>query len=730
MFLTQDMTIHWKKIAIFSVAIVISFFSLFSVQKDIRYFFSNTFVIDYGALLLACFLLYLTNIFSTLRLQSLMKGEGWGLSFRTLHRLNMLSLLSGALFLNFIGQSLSRVETFKKHGISSSLIIKVTFAERILGALILSMLSLCSGIVFLFGDVFLLDPTVKKTLLNIMVCLLFVVPFSLFLQRSKLSFSYLKAEFFKNSFGAFFYTFLSFLSMACSYFFILKALGNNFDSFFLIIFASFIVMFLASLPISLNGWGVREYSSVFFFGLLGIQSREAFAASLLIGVLSLVVLVLSACFYYKKNANESFDTKHEATRFVQNSLSNYITKLFLFFLPLGFFITIQAMVGGVYLSMSPLDAIIVFVALLAFFEMTFPRNFLQAMFFGFLVLLSSFLIGYADFGFTSFAFNNRLIGYLILCCYLLSGFYLANVDQKQNNVLFTLSNFLIFALLICVFDVVIRWSQILSSSIIIGESRYIMQGMLANRNAFSYLILMSMSLVISYYNNFDWLKRNHFKIYIIGFFAAVLFFNGSRTGFITFFALLFFSYRMNALRLKDIAFILMSACFFIGLDWSLLFLKKFLYFFGIQISNDSYNVFFSNISHPESFTDRWRTIVDGWNMFLSSPIWGKGLGAFMNQEIKTQSSPLVIHNSFLMILAEFGLIGFALFMWIFLKLFSYGRSLLKTDRNNGLFILLSMMIFALYALPHDILYQRIHWFLLSYVVGMSLLQKKFIKTKN
>jgi uncharacterized membrane protein YbhN (UPF0104 family) len=56
-------------------------------------------------------------------------------------------------------------------------------------------------------------------------------------------------------------------------------------------------MLVASLPISLSGWGVREMSLVWLLGLLGIAAPAALAFSVVLGVMSLLAAaaVASAC---------------------------------------------------------------------------------------------------------------------------------------------------------------------------------------------------------------------------------------------------------------------------------------------------------------------------------------------------------------------------------------------------------------------------------------------------
>ncbi|MDM7858488.1 lysylphosphatidylglycerol synthase domain-containing protein [Thiopseudomonas acetoxidans] len=55
---------------------------------------------------------------------------------------------------------------------------------------------------------------------------------------------------------------------------------------------AFIVSFLASLPISFGGWGLRELSSMFFVAYLGGSAEAGFVASLFIGLISIGIVLL------------------------------------------------------------------------------------------------------------------------------------------------------------------------------------------------------------------------------------------------------------------------------------------------------------------------------------------------------------------------------------------------------------------------------------------------------
>jgi GalNAc-alpha-(1->4)-GalNAc-alpha-(1->3)-diNAcBac-PP-undecaprenol alpha-1,4-N-acetyl-D-galactosaminyltransferase len=62
------------------------------------------------------------------------------------------------------------------------------------------------------------------------------------------------------------------------------------------------ISFLSSMPVSINGWGIREFFCVQFFGELGLPFAESISIGIMVGSISTIgVLVFSALiFYYKK----------------------------------------------------------------------------------------------------------------------------------------------------------------------------------------------------------------------------------------------------------------------------------------------------------------------------------------------------------------------------------------------------------------------------------------------
>ncbi len=62
------------------------------------------------------------------------------------------------------------------------------------------------------------------------------------------------------------------------------------------------VMFLAMLPFSLAGWGVREGAMVFALGYVGIAREDAFAVSVLLGIVSLIISLPGGLLLFKAAA--------------------------------------------------------------------------------------------------------------------------------------------------------------------------------------------------------------------------------------------------------------------------------------------------------------------------------------------------------------------------------------------------------------------------------------------
>jgi O-antigen ligase len=110
------------------------------------------------------------------------------------------------------------------------------------------------------------------------------------------------------------------------------------------------------------------------------------------------------------------------------------------------------------------------------------------------------------------------------------------------------------------------------------------------------------------------------------------------------------------------------------------------------------------------------TVWQGLSMFLAYPIVGAGLGAYMEEQIRTTGVPLVIHSTPIWLLAETGLVGFAVFMAAAYRLFV--SALPRSDEPAALLLLLILGCLAVMSSVHELMYQRAFWILLGAVVAM------------
>ncbi|HMU31537.1 MAG: O-antigen ligase family protein [Nitrospira sp.] len=123
----------------------------------------------------------------------------------------------------------------------------------------------------------------------------------------------------------------------------------------------------------------------------------------------------------------------------------------------------------------------------------------------------------------------------------------------------------------------------------------------------------------------------------------------------------------------------------------------------------------SKLSYESSNLERWETLTHGLEMWQQSPVLGVGLGVFNEKSPMWAGHPQVIHSTPLWILAEFGLLGGAVFGWTFFLLAHHAIRSGTTQPANCILLLL-LVAFAVFSLAHEIFYQRILWLVLGAVL--------------
>ena len=130
----------------------------------------------------------------------------------------------------------------------------------------------------------------------------------------------------------------------------------------------------------------------------------------------------------------------------------------------------------------------------------------------------------------------------------------------------------------------------------------------------------------------------------------------------------------------------------------------------------------------------------GIRIWKEKPIFGHGLGntnymVYERYKHKTQfpsilkKTPISLHNTFLWLICEMGLVGLIIFIFYPIRITS-SLILSKIKKreyfNNQDFSFLSIIFLTIsFSMTHDILYQRIFWIVLGIIISKSIFNLKY-----
>jgi len=313
------------------------------------------------------------------------------------------------------------------------------------------------------------------------------------------------------------------------------------------------------------------------------------------------------------------------------------------------------------------------------------------------------LLGYAH-GWFSFGSNpwavSKVIGIFILLGYALTAALIVSVAGETGR------DALLKSLLLAFLGIaLLEYGRYLASGF--GFPRLgRVEGFAQDPNAFAFQILIVLSILLS------GLIRHRFAIPALMACLAMIWLSGSRSGVIAACVMLPFALYFRP-RLTGM---ILSAAVLAAVALALpVFIEAALSGTAISNSPSTLNVMLEPRNF--SFDERWRSLELGFDMFASHPIFGAGLGAFVGQVQRADGSPLIIHSSYLWLLAEFGLVGFAIFV---LPLLNIVRHTWRTARCSvtSRIAILVLIGWSTMTLAHDLLYQRLFWFALGAVLAL------------
>lgn len=331
------------------------------------------------------------------------------------------------------------------------------------------------------------------------------------------------------------------------------------------------------------------------------------------------------------------------------------------------------------------------------------------------------------------ALLNKYLGWLVLMAYFGVGAWLAaNLGNPPARMFLRL--FILFFLLTVLTGVVaLIYRDIHPPDIISSMSQ--LRGMMGNRNAYGFIILIILSFMTIYeLKNLQAPFSQWLPWAFYFFLPLILVYNGSRIVFGSAIVLLLLSLILFGRQtLKPVffpfflGFLIVIGMYCVNERWVFRESQN-IYTASFLDAAKTNNFDFENYKNQMNYTGdtvRLRVLSDALELWKQHPIMGAGLGTFLNYQKEKYSDsekPVldIIDTTPLWLLTETGLVGlfaflafYGLILWTCWK----NRSPVKDDLDVlRVALLLILPGFAIMSLFHELLYARHLWFML----GMAL----------
>lgn len=483
--------------------------------------------------------------------------------------------------------------------------------------------------------------------------------------------------------------------------------------------AAALISFAASLPITIGGWGVRELAAVFVLGKLGISAADAVTISIVIGLCATVVILVLTPFVLRKPMSQP---PHDLECTVNTHSVLEIERASAWLLGMAVAVTIffqfhiELPAGVLNLNLADPFAILALaaVSLHALMLRQPPKwriaEFNQILLLFSVLLLIGFIVGWLKIGVTQWALGGRLLGWLVLLGYLSAG-YLIAVHAGARGARRLGETLAATAVIVVLWQVVSRVLYTQGWEVAIPTPNF--EGYSGNRNAFAFQLLAVVALLLAYSRVYAYRAGGVLRVaLLLGVVLAGLVWSGSRAGMLAGIILLLMGGLGGMASRRSIVGAVLMACLMLGGFWL------------TQSSLTQSSLMQSALSGESSNQERVETWMRAFELWRQSPFIGAGLGVFMAESPARLGHPTVIHSTPLWILAEFGLLGLAVMGWTGWKLLRFALPAAPGRTQDGVrptraALLLLLVMFAIFSLFHEMLYQRILWLVLGALLALS-----------
>jgi len=667
-------------------------------------------------LLLACISIWISMMISTARFGLLNQNFGIISSWMFFHKVNMLSTLYSIFAMPLIMQIAGRIQFGTQK--ARALYAPITAFEKSVSFGLMLIIAAFSSYAFFENTFFDHNFLYALAIILSAVCFVSLVSIAVFFtdeDREKLLSTLQLIKRIGVTQNLSLSILLQFFILSSYVLLAVQLLPNT--SILLLYGAFSIVVLATAIPIGFGGYGVREATAGAVFLSFGLPAEVGIAVGLVYSVTHLLVLGINIFISLSARDNS-----------VQNSIGldgsdstsqiNY-APLWLITAALAVIFMcfqIRAPILNGTITLNPADLIALIVAInvliLAYIrnkiwqfwsnKMMWPGIFCFAC-----MITIGWFVGWINFGSNEWAFANRLMGLISVLSFLLLGASLRqHLSQTEQQMIFKIMMFtFITAGIVQIFasghlpqsiSIFFNWSSLLS-------------GFVGDRNAFSFLGLILIALVASTFTRDQHAFPMQKTIFIfIGIILAMVVISGSRTGW------------AGAVILAASLFLFSRKGFlYAGTSFAILLCSFFLLQNGVS---PEYKI---TIASDRGFEDlqklselRYLTWITGLNFFIDNPFLGAGLGASI------EKIDIVIHNLYLWVAGEMGLVGILLSLPISYAILAHAfPGLLKSPSIHQISLLSFLLVFGAFSLTHDIIYQRILWF----GIGYFMANEKFLR---
>lgn len=487
--------------------------------------------------------------------------------------------------------------------------------------------------------------------------------------------------------------------------------------------SALLVSFLSSIPISVSGWSVREFFATRIFTQLGVSEENSLWLSMGIGLVSLLAVLNIGLIMWRWHRYDQSPTCHTHPLKINHEkvigFLAYSSLVFMFFQ-----FTIKTGPVAVNICFGDIMALCgLALCLKPIISKELKSSFISVRWFllgSCLIFGYAFLLGWMRLGWTAWAMN-KFLGWYVILGYLCLGISFAHyygyegICKLLKIAIYTLAVVILFEVskqILCLY------------ALDLANLTPFFAGFSRNKNAFAFQILIVLGLTHILIHIASWRGK-----LMISFIYFALIYTWSRFSLLMLGPLILMGLATRILTVRMVVNLALLTFGWSTLYWIILgplslFSGTSMYY----LISVTHRLLIENYSHEGSNLERIRSLFEGIELWQAFPIWGAGLGAFVQKNFTLHNHFLVIHNSLVWLLAEFGFVGASIMVTYFTQIFI--RSIQNRYTTQSKMILILLIIFSVSCLVHDMTYQKIFWFFLGMSLAYIPTERQTIKERS